>query len=452
MVDAGETQNAVATENMNFESSSSSERLDELVKRIVCGKLRGELPDGFLSVMKDLPDELLMKICEYSEERLFMRLVCKRWLHLWERCRENKLVVESVRLQRIAGGKLKMSVNVGQVWGSRSRDYECVNNPEVVRRILSLVSLRKEAPYYHEIYWPLLVLSDGMTDPSLLKIISSQNWEPSAIVLTGQHDILSEKQLLEFLTNQRFAGKAGHCIVIQHPFVAEKFSVDKLIELSKGLVEELVLFKSASAPPGSSAVEVTDRGLHDFAEYGRCIYFPSNKNVSLSGIQDFIKCKSSIFHVFLQRRLKENECDYAGELCTTVSDVINATNIAKLSPSFDGVELKVEYRHGEEQYGSVDSVKAAGTGVIVYSCARDLLLVRIMSVQDYSEKVANYRKMSVPTNHSWIISDSEIDSLGDGDEFDYNGVSDYDFSFDYDYDYDYEYEESEHYGEMVSSD
>lgn len=54
-----------------------------------------------------------------------------------------------------------------------------------------------------------------MTDPSLLKIISSQNWEPSAIVLTGQHDILSEKQLLEFLTNQRFAGKAGHCIVIQ---------------------------------------------------------------------------------------------------------------------------------------------------------------------------------------------------------------------------------------------
>lgn len=60
--------------------------------------------------------------------------------------------------------------------------------------------------------------------------------------------------------------------------------------------------------------------------------------------------------------------------------------------------------------------------------------------------------MSVPTNHSWIISDSEIDSLGDGDEFDYNGVSDYDFSFDYDYDYDYEYEESEHYGEMVSSD
>lgn len=37
-----------------------------------------------------------------------------------------------------------MSVNVGQVWGSRSRDYECVNNPEVVRRILSLVSLRKE--------------------------------------------------------------------------------------------------------------------------------------------------------------------------------------------------------------------------------------------------------------------------------------------------------------------
>lgn len=62
MVDAGETQNAVATENMNFESSSSSERLDELVKRIVCGKLRGELPDGFLSVMKDLPDELLMKI------------------------------------------------------------------------------------------------------------------------------------------------------------------------------------------------------------------------------------------------------------------------------------------------------------------------------------------------------------------------------------------------------
>lgn len=36
-------------------------------------------------------------------------------------------------------------------------------------------------------------------------------------------------------------------------------------------------------------MEVTDRGLHDFAEYGRCIYFPSNKNVSLSGIQDFIK-------------------------------------------------------------------------------------------------------------------------------------------------------------------
>lgn len=33
--------------------------------------------------------------------------------------------------------------------------------------------------------------------------------------------------------------------------------------------------------------------------------------------------------------------------------MINATNIAKLSPSFDGVELKVEYRHGEEQYGSV---------------------------------------------------------------------------------------------------
>ena len=35
---------------------------DELVKSIVCGDLHGKLPDGFLSIMQNLPNDMILKI------------------------------------------------------------------------------------------------------------------------------------------------------------------------------------------------------------------------------------------------------------------------------------------------------------------------------------------------------------------------------------------------------
>ncbi|VDD97105.1 unnamed protein product [Enterobius vermicularis] len=99
--------------------------------------------------MNSLPDELLLKIClkkyfsGYCEKRLFMRLVCKRWLCLWERCSENKIAVECVRVSlRAEVNNFCMAVIVRERWmGLRSKKIYCEYNSEAVWRLMSLVYL-----------------------------------------------------------------------------------------------------------------------------------------------------------------------------------------------------------------------------------------------------------------------------------------------------------------------
>lgn len=58
------SENVIIQESMNscFMEQSETQQLLQLKQLIICGKLRGELPAGFLSCFRCLPNELIIKI------------------------------------------------------------------------------------------------------------------------------------------------------------------------------------------------------------------------------------------------------------------------------------------------------------------------------------------------------------------------------------------------------
>ncbi|VDO58141.1 unnamed protein product [Onchocerca flexuosa] len=60
-----ENKESTTEESMNcscFMEANETQQLLQLKQLIICGKLRGELPAGFLSCFRYLPNELIIKI------------------------------------------------------------------------------------------------------------------------------------------------------------------------------------------------------------------------------------------------------------------------------------------------------------------------------------------------------------------------------------------------------
>ncbi|EJW78364.1 hypothetical protein WUBG_10726 [Wuchereria bancrofti] len=169
-----------------FMEESETQQLLQLKQLIICGKLRGELPAGFLSCFRHLPNELIIKIWSYlsSDELRNFRLVSKHWKSLWEEHVKNgrKAITKLSIALDDNGEKLILKAVVNSYFG---RQVIVPNVEENIQQTFSLIKF----PVVPDLFCiNCLLLYGKAANERILRLITKQDWiihTVNAFLLSG---------------------------------------------------------------------------------------------------------------------------------------------------------------------------------------------------------------------------------------------------------------------------
>ncbi|KAL4002520.1 F-box-like family protein [Acanthocheilonema viteae] len=234
----------IAQESMDyscFMEESETQQLLQLKQLIICGKLRGELPAGFLSCFRFLPNELIIKIWSYlsSRELRSFRLVSKHWKLLWEEHIKNKrkaITKLSIALDEDSG-KLVLKAVANSYFG---RQVNVPNVEENIRQAFSLITF----PVVPDLFCiNCLLLYGRAASEIVLRLIAKQDWIIHTVVFEGDLHNLTEENLCTFLQAicMRIRGNFRLCLHFQNAFLSSGVISDNIVEACGPKLVEFVI-------------------------------------------------------------------------------------------------------------------------------------------------------------------------------------------------------------------
>ncbi|CAG9535378.1 unnamed protein product [Cercopithifilaria johnstoni] len=157
-----------------FMEESETQQVLQLKQLIICGKLHGELPAGFLSCFRHLPNELIIKIWSFLSQRELrgFRLVSKHWKALWEEHAKNRrkaITKLSLALDE-DNGKLVLKAVANSYFG---RQVDVPNSEENIQQAFSLITF----PIVPDLFSiNCLLLYGEAANERVLRLITKQDW------------------------------------------------------------------------------------------------------------------------------------------------------------------------------------------------------------------------------------------------------------------------------------
>uniref|UniRef100_A0A915B034 F-box domain-containing protein n=1 Tax=Parascaris univalens TaxID=6257 RepID=A0A915B034_PARUN len=245
----------------------------------VSGRLKGELPPGFLSQFQDLPNELTLKIWSFLPKRQLrsFRLVSKHWKALWESTKPRKIIVYAMSISS-EGGKYVVRTKTRHGFG---RKVEINADAASIHQAFSLVTFNYQGVRDHQCH--MLALEGAAANPVLLDCIRAAGWVFHDLAFKGDLRALTEEDLCKFLSWLTNCDPRGISLRFMDVVVDENVITDRVIEAcSQKLIELVIILDPECAK--KRPVKLTDRSLPFIVREGLMSVIPDAsafKNSSL---------------------------------------------------------------------------------------------------------------------------------------------------------------------------
>uniref|UniRef100_A0A915PTZ1 F-box domain-containing protein n=1 Tax=Setaria digitata TaxID=48799 RepID=A0A915PTZ1_9BILA len=336
--------------NCSFMDENEMEQLLKLKQLIICGKLRGELPAGFLSCFRYLPNELIIKIWSYlsSRELRGFRLVSKHWKSLWEEHAKNSR--KAVTKLSIAfdedSGMIILKAVANSYFG---RQVIVPNVEESIRQAFSLITF----PAVPDIFCiNSLILYGKVANEKIFRLVAGQDWTIHTLVFEGELQNLTEQNLCTFLQAicMRITGNFRLSLHFQNAFLSSGVISDIVIETcSSKLMEIIVDLNNACIK--SQPITLTDRCLPYLVRDEVMAIIPTYSKITINGIALALKA------FFFRRNRMTNVINFfstrafSQRLCLGLSEGITAKRIASIRVVVNQILVSRSYHASSGRLG-----------------------------------------------------------------------------------------------------
>ncbi|MCP9259012.1 hypothetical protein DINM_001994 [Dirofilaria immitis] len=322
-----------------FMEASETQQLLQLKQLIISGKLRGELPAGFLSCFRYLPNELIIKIWSYlsAKELRGFRLVSKHWKLLWE---------EHIKSSRKAITKLSIALDGDDgklVLKAVSNSYfgRQVNVPNIEENIQQAFSL---------ITFPAV--------PDLFCI--------NCLMLYGE---TASERILRLITKQDWV---IHTVVFEERFLSSAVISDNIIEACNSKLMEFVIDLNTECIK-NQPIALTDQCLPYLIRDEIFAVIPTSK-ITINGIAAALKYERRWEGIFFRSNRVSNGVNFfttralTQRLCLGLSEAITAKRVGAIRVTVNQVLINRCYHASSGRIGcDVKMKNMKDVGVIEFT-------------------------------------------------------------------------------------
>ncbi|KHN78376.1 hypothetical protein Tcan_02787 [Toxocara canis] len=300
----GESPEETDGESQSGKLISDMEELHAFRALLVCGKLKGEHPPGFLSRLRDLPNEIILKIWSYLSKKQLrtFRQVSKHWKALWESTKQPKFHLDSMSIS-VEDGKFVIKARSFGL----GRKVEVEMNAASLQQAFSLVTFESES--VDEYRWNTLILEGAAANSMVLECITSNGWAFHSVVFEGDLRSLTEVDLGLFLSSSCANCARGISLRFMDVIVNEGVITDRVIEACDDKLNELVIILHPDCVD-KKPVLLTERSLPLIVKEGLVSIIPDVAGFTIRSLK---KAISDMFVGVVPTAVHRNEF---GELCS----------------------------------------------------------------------------------------------------------------------------------------
>uniref|UniRef100_A0A0R3RZU5 F-box domain-containing protein n=1 Tax=Elaeophora elaphi TaxID=1147741 RepID=A0A0R3RZU5_9BILA len=351
------SSDVVVQESMDYSCfvEESERELLQLKQLIVCGKLRGELPAGFLSCFRHLPNELIIKIWSYlsARELRSLRLVSKHWKSLWEEHVKNRrkaITKLSIALDEDSG-KLVLKAVANSYFG---RQVDVPNIEENIQQAFSLITF----PVVPDLFCiNCLLLYGKAANEKVLQLIIKQDWVIHTVVFEGDLRNLTEENLCTFLQ--------------ANAYLSTGVISDNIIEACSAKLMEFVIDLDHACMK-NQPIALTDQCLPYLIRDEVLTIIPSYSTITVSGIAVALKA------FFFRKNYVTNAISFFttrahnARLCLGLSEAVTAKKIGAIRVIANQILINQCYHSSNSRVECSMEVKnMKDVGVIEFTYKRE---------------------------------------------------------------------------------
>ncbi|KAM3724067.1 F-box protein [Dirofilaria immitis] len=349
-----------------FMEASETQQLLQLKQLIISGKLRGELPAGFLSCFRYLPNELIIKIWSYlsAKELRGFRLVSKHWKLLWEEhIKSSRKAITKLSIALDGDdGKLVLKAVSNSYFG---RQVNVPNIEENIQQAFSLITF----PAVPDLFCINCLMLYGETaSERILRLITKQDWVIHTVVFEGQLQSLTEENLCIFLQAMcmRITGNFRLSLHFQNASLSSAVISDNIIEACNSKLMEFVIDLNTECIK-NQPIALTDQCLPYLIRDEIFAVIPTSK-ITINGIAAALKAfffrsnrVSNGVNFFTTRALTQR-------LCLGLSEAITAKRVGAIRVTVNQVLINRCYHASSGRIGcDVKMKNMKDVGVIEFT-------------------------------------------------------------------------------------